>query len=121
MLSIRGPRRWAITFASTSMPLSCDPTWNSSPSLTITTRPSLTEDPGSAARRSTRIRSPGATRYCLPPLTTTADAEISGLGTASDCTKRWDPLLEDDGPRTEHHRLDQPECRQRGDRGRAAI
>src|SRR5207302_9155387 len=50
-------------------------------------RPSFTEEPGSAASRSTRIWSPGATRYCLPPLTMTADSELSGLGTARDCTK----------------------------------
>src|SRR5438128_543946 len=42
---------------------------------------------GPAARRSTRMRSPGVTRYCFPPLTTTADGELSGLGTARDCTK----------------------------------
>src|SRR5438270_392905 len=51
---------------------------------------------GAATIRSTRMRSPGATRYCLPPLTTTADSELSGLGTASDCTKAEDqssPLM----------------------------
>src|SRR5437867_1316 len=77
-----------MTLASTSRPsIAGLPTLISSPSLNSSTRPSFTDDPGSAASRSTRMRSPGATRYCLPPLTTTADAELSGLGTAKDCTK----------------------------------
>src|SRR6266699_2891350 len=88
MLSTRGPRRCAITLASTSRPsIAGLPTLISLPSLNSRTRPSLTEEPGSAASRSTRILSPGATRYCLPPLTMTADSELSGLGTARDCTK----------------------------------
>src|SRR5216683_2363009 len=101
MLSIRGPRLWAITLASTSSPSTAGfPTLTSVPSLNSSTRSILIDEPGSAARRSTRIRSPGATRYCLPPLTMTADVvrdarepsagtrELSGLGTARDCTKR---------------------------------
>src|SRR3989449_1943502 len=77
-----------MTLASTSRPsIAGLPTLISLPSLNSRTRPSLTEEPGSAARRSTRIWSPGATRYCLPPLTMTADSELSGLGTARDCTK----------------------------------
>src|SRR5260370_12977022 len=97
------------------------PTLTSAPSLNSKTRPSFTEAPGSAARRSTRIWSPGATRYCLPPLTTTADSELSGLGTARDCTKApphsWGgdreagggagALFRDDRPPTQHHRLGQ--------------
>src|SRR2546427_5706265 len=76
-----------MTLASTSRPsIAGLPTLISLPSLNSKTRPSLTEEPGSAARRSTRIWSPGATRYCLPPLTMTADSELSGLGTAKDCT-----------------------------------
>src|SRR3989454_9809034 len=77
-----------MTLASTSRPsIAGLPTLISLPSLNSRTRPSLTEEPGSAARRSTRIWSPGATRYCLPPLTMTADSELSGLGTARDSTK----------------------------------
>src|SRR5438445_8211503 len=92
MLSTRGPRRWAMTLASTSMPsIAGLPTLTSLPSLNSRTRPSFTDDPGSAAMRSTRIWSPGATRYCLPPLTMTADSELSGLGTARDCTKGTSP------------------------------
>src|SRR5579872_2856185 len=88
MPSVRGPRGWPITFASTSTPASAFPSLRPSPSLTSSTRPSLIEAPASSESRSTRIRSPGETRYCLPPLTTTADGELSGLGTARDCTKR---------------------------------
>src|SRR5947199_9039950 len=78
-----------MTLASTSRPsIAGLPTLISSPSLNSSTRPSFTDDPGSAASRSTRMRSPGATRYCLPPLTMTADSELSGLGAASDCTKQ---------------------------------
>src|SRR5712691_1300141 len=94
MLSTRGPRRWAITLASTSTPSTAGlPTLTSLPSVNSRTRPSFTDDPGSAAMRSTRIWSPGATRYCLPPLTMTADSELSGLGTARDCTKGGHPNL----------------------------
>src|SRR5450759_344113 len=53
----------------------------SEPSRSSRTRPSLIDEPGSSARRSTRIWSPGATRYCLPPLTMTAVSEPSDLGT----------------------------------------
>src|SRR5437899_2749223 len=67
------------------------PTLISLPSLNSRTRPSVSDEPGSAVRRSTRIRSPGATRYCFPPLTTTAEREPSGLGTASDCTSKLLP------------------------------
>src|SRR5437879_12282645 len=116
-----------MTLASTSRPSMAGlPTLISSPSLNSSTRPSFTEAPGSAARRSTRMRSPGTTRYCLPPLTTTADGELSGLGTANDSTKhpphswggwaeragRDGVLLIDDCPASQHHRLDQPQRRQ---------
>ena len=60
--------------------------------------------------------SPGATRYCFPPLTTTAVSEESGLGTASDCTKHGDlsvPMRY--APAPLRHRLDQPEGRQSAD------
>src|SRR5205823_8167349 len=96
MPSVRGPRRCAITFASTSMPSTAGfPTFTSSPWLNSRTRAKLTDEPGSAARRSTRIRSPRATRYCFPPLTITADGfrgfagtgELSGFGTATEFTK----------------------------------
>src|SRR5258708_28584071 len=84
---MRGPRLCASTLASTSSPsITGFPTLISLPSLKSSTRPSLSDAPGSAVRRSTRILSPGATRYCFPPLTTTADSELSGLGTARDCT-----------------------------------
>src|SRR5690349_95839 len=117
MLSIRGPRRWAITLASTSSP-STDgfPTLTSLPSLNSSTRPILIDESGSASRRSTRIRSPGATRYCLPPLTMTADAKESGLGTARDCTKRPRRALPDQD--RGHHYNRQHEHRVRGDHPR---
>src|SRR5579864_8652428 len=128
MLSVRGPRSCAITFASTSIPSTAGlPTFTPSESLKSRTRPSFTEAPGSAPIRSTRIRSPAATRYCLPPLTTTAEAfvgasEPSGLGTASDCTKRQlEACLVDDQVAAQQDRLDQPQRRQRRDRGRAAV
>src|SRR6267378_8553766 len=122
MVSMRGPRRCASTFASTSTPSTSLPTLTPLPSLRSRTRPSFTEEPGSAASWSTRMRSPGATRYCLPPLTTTADRELSGLGTASDCTKRWDcSLLVHKDPPANNHRLDQPERRQGRYRGRAPV
>src|SRR5712672_2792619 len=91
----------------------------SSPFLNSRTRSSLNEEPGSADRRSTRIWSPGATRYCFPPLTTTADSNASGLGTASDCTKGT--VSKDDLPAAQRDRLDQPESSQRSDRGRSPV
>src|ERR1700716_2333339 len=107
MVSMRGPRRCAITLASTSTPsMAGVPTLISLPSLKRRTRPSFSDAPGSAVRRSTRIRSPGATRYCLPPLTTTADSELSGLGTARDCTKVGPGLGRPanwGAPKTPHH------------------
>src|SRR5882672_2062780 len=123
MLSVRGPRRCARTLASTSRPSTAGfPTLISSPLLNSKTRPSLTEEPGSAASRSTRMRSPGATRYCLPPLTMTADSELSGLGTARDCTKtRNRYLLVDDRTPPDGDQTNEPQPRQRRDRGRAAI
>ena len=54
--------------------------------------------------------SPGATRYCFPPLTTTADSELSGLGTASDCTKLGDRLVH--GTPSHGHGLDESKRRQ---------
>src|SRR5665213_2483397 len=57
------------------------PTLMSEPSRSSSTRPSLIDEPGSSARRSTRIWSPGATLYCFPPLITTAVNELSDLGT----------------------------------------
>src|SRR5690349_15667995 len=124
-----------MTFASTSRPsIAGLPTLTSPPSLNRRTRPSFTEAPGSAAMRSTRIWSPGATRYCLPPLTTTADSELSGLGTASDCTKHpphslgggpgsggAGPILVNGRSPPQGHRLDEPERGQGSDRGRAAV
>src|SRR5258708_8685736 len=94
MVSMRGPRRCASTLTSTSSPSTEGvPTLISSPLVNSRTRSSFRDEPGSAARRSTRMWSPGATRYCFPPLTTTADSEPSGLGTASDCTKLSDTLV----------------------------
>src|SRR3989442_3791603 len=128
MLSVRGPRRCAITFASTSSPSTAGlPTLISSPWLNKSTRPSLTEEPGSAASRSTRMRSPGATRYCLPPLTMQADSELSGLGTASDCTKQrllpicGEGLFVDNHASSDSNRLHDSQPGQRGDRGGAAV
>src|ERR1700694_4244421 len=138
---MRGPRRCASTLTSTSRPLSSSPaTLMSTPCPNRRTRSSFRDEPGSASRRSTRIWSPGATRYCLPPLTMTADSNASGLGTASDCTKGPDGAVlsppERGGcavssrrplkymsyrPAPQHHRLDKPESRQGGDRGRSAI
>src|ERR1700758_5567702 len=120
-----------MTFASTSSPWSAEPTFTSPPSAKSTTRPSLTDDPGSALRRSTRIRSPGATRYCLPPLTMTADSDASGLGTATNCTRVLPihgelarsggeqanrTLRERHGAPAHHHRLRYPKRGQRRDR-----
>src|SRR4029077_13805259 len=120
MLSRRGPRRCWSTLTSTSMPsMPGEPTVMSSPFRSSSTRPSFSDEPGSAERRSTRILSPGATRYCLPPLTTTADSEESGLGTASDCTKGT--VSEDDLPAPQRHRLDEAQRRQRRDHGRSPV
>src|SRR5256885_13504320 len=93
------------------------PTLTSPPSLTSRTRPSFTEEPGSAARRSTRMRSPGATRYCLPPLTITADSELSGLGTASDFTGKPAPRSWEAAP---PHSWGGGAQRRRGSAGEAA-
>src|ERR1700682_5188788 len=113
MVSIRGPRRWSSTLTSTSRP-STDgaPTLMSSPLVNSRTRSSFRDEPGSAARRATRMWSPGATLYFFPPLTTTADSELSGLGTASDCTKLSDRLVH--GPASHGHGLDDPERREHG-------
>src|SRR5690348_1270286 len=137
MLSMRGPRLWSMTLASTSRPCRAEPTFTSPPSAKSKTRPSLTEEPGSALMRSTRIRSPGATRYCLPPLTTTAESEPSGLGTATNCTRvlpidgavgrsaggaQASPALrERHRPSPQQHRLREPERGQRRDRRGAAV
>src|ERR1700676_486219 len=120
MLSRRGPRRCWSTLTSTSMPSTPgEPTVMSSPFRRSSTRPSFSDDPGSAERRSTRILSPGATRYCLPPLTTTADSEESGLGTASDCTKG--SVSEGALPAPQRHGLDEAQRRQRGDRRGSTV
>src|ERR1700687_4456917 len=120
MVAMRAPRRWASPLTSTSRPSTEGvPTLISSPLVKSRTRSSFRDDPGSAARRSTRMWSPGATRYCFPPLTTTADSEPSGLGTACDCTKLGDRLVHEAGPHG--HRLDQPEPRQHGYGRRSAI
>src|SRR5215831_3949348 len=89
MLSVRGPRGCPMTLAETSRPATAGfPTFTPSASVKSSTRPSFTSEPGSAASLSTRMRSRRVTWYCFPPLTTTADGELSGLGTARDCTKR---------------------------------
>src|ERR1700681_4066110 len=115
MLSMRGPRLCWRTLTSTSSPSTAgEPTLISSPFTNSRTRSSFSDEPASALRRSTRILSPGATRYCLPPLTTTADSEESGLGTASDCTKG---TVSEDALSGRHRRgLDAPQRRQRRDR-----
>src|SRR5712664_4055545 len=104
---MRGPRRCASTLTSTSRPsIAGEPTLMSLPFRSSRTRPSFNEEPGSAARRSTRIWSPGATRYCLPPLTTTADSDSSGLGTAKHSTNcRW--VLPGEGQRGDYEGEDQ--------------
>src|ERR1700682_1896362 len=120
MLSMRGPRLCWRTLTSTSSPSTAgEPTLISSPFTNSRTRSSFSDEPASALRRSTRILSPGATRYCLPPLTTTADSEESGLGTASDCTKGT--VSEDDLPAPQSHGLDDAQRRQRCDRGRSPV
>src|ERR1700693_226832 len=120
MLSMRGPRRCWSTLTSTSRPSTAgEPTVISSPFRSSSTWPSFSDEPGSAVGRSTRILSPGATRYCFPPLTTTADSNASGLGTACDCTKGT--VSEDDLPAAQRHRLDQPQRRQRRDGGRSPV
>src|ERR1700730_16222415 len=120
---MRGPRRCASTLTSTSSPASSLPaTLMSSPFRNSSTRSSFRDEPGSALRRSTRMWSPGATRYCFPPLTTTADSEESGLGTASDCTKHSDsPVPVSYEPAPQSHRLDPPKGGQGGEGRRAAV
>src|SRR4029077_13197568 len=114
-----------------------EPTFTPLPSVKRSTRPSLISAPGSALMRSTRIRSPGATRYCLPPLTTTAASEESGLGTATNCTRVLPihgevargaggaqsnrDLRKRHRPPPPHHRLRQSERGQRRDRGGPAV
>src|SRR5439155_20817469 len=78
---------WRTTRATTVTPSrAAGPTLRSSPSASRSTRSRVSSDPASAATRSTRTWSPGATRYCLPPLTTTAVNELSGEGTIENCT-----------------------------------
>src|SRR6266851_5986224 len=120
MVSMRGPRRCASTLTSTSSPSTEGvPTLISSPLVNSRTRSSFRDEPGSAARRSTRMWSPGATRYCFPPLTTTADSEPSGLGTASDCTKLSDRLVH--AAASHRHRLDEAKRSQHRDGRRSAV
>src|SRR5260370_6095985 len=90
-----------------------EPTLMSVPSRTSSTRSSFTDEPGSAARRSTRTLSPGATRYCLPPLTMTADNDASGLGTKGDITGEEGARL-DQQRAPERHRPDQAKRRPGG-------
>src|SRR4029077_1326828 len=97
------------------------PTLMSEPSWTSRTRSSFTDEPGSAARRSTSILSPGATRYCLPPLTTTADSDPSGLGTNGDITGPRGPLAVLQQGTAKHDRLDQSEGCERRHRRRASV
>src|SRR5437899_7675946 len=84
----------------------------SEPSRTSRTRSSFTDEPGSAARRSTRILSPGATRYCFPPLTTTADSDPSGLGTNGDITGPSGRIAVDEERTAERDRLYQTQAGQ---------
>src|SRR5258707_14864479 len=97
------------------------PTLMSDPSWPSSTRSSFTDEPGSAARRSTRILSPGATRYCLPPLTTTADSNASGLGTNGDITGPRGALVVLQKRAADHHRLDQAQGCERGHGRRAPV
>src|SRR5688572_28300891 len=65
-------RPWPMTLALTEAPLSASPSLTVSPSPSISTLSSLISLPASTSSSSTRSVSPFITRYCLPPVTTTA-------------------------------------------------
>src|SRR5688572_30508015 len=65
-------RPWPITLAETVAPLRASPTFTPSLPPSIRTLSSLISLPTSTSSSSTRRVSPCITRYCLPPVTTTA-------------------------------------------------
>src|SRR5260221_11010383 len=123
------------------------PTLTSSPSTWSSTRSKPSSEPTSALTRPTRIWSPAETRYCFPPLTTTAVADCLLSGTNVDCTTgplrpsgshetgveahrpalaeqvaiRRLSLPVEQQPPAQHHRLDRPHRREVGDQGRPAV
>src|ERR1700757_171204 len=73
MMRILSPRPWAVTSAFTTAPATRGaPTLMVSPLATSSTSSKLMDAPTSAVRLSTLRDSPGATRYCLPPVLITA-------------------------------------------------
>src|SRR5262249_16601634 len=70
---ILSPFSWATASATTRAPATVGcPSCTASPSPTSSTRSSSTVAPTSASSSSTWSVSPGATLYCLPPVSTTA-------------------------------------------------
>src|SRR5215471_6412524 len=58
----------------------CRAPWTSAPSLKVALTGNSISEPTSPASFSTRITSPGATRYCLPPVSIIACMESSDFG-----------------------------------------
>src|SRR5690242_2474142 len=69
---VLSPRPCAAMVPFTRALPSEEPALTESPSTTATTRSNSTSAPMSPVRVSTSIDSPGATRYCLPPVSITA-------------------------------------------------
>src|SRR5512142_2561696 len=69
---VLSPRPWAVMVPFTRAALTVEPAFTASPSITARTRSNSTSAPTSPVRVSTSIDSPGATRYCLPPVSITA-------------------------------------------------
>src|SRR5438477_7206129 len=69
---VLSPRPCAVMVPFTRAALMVEPAFTASPSITAITRSNSTAAPTSPVRVSTSIDSPGATRYCLPPVSMTA-------------------------------------------------
>src|SRR5450759_190600 len=81
----------AARSAPTMVPVTLPPETSSPPSLKDALTASSTSEPMSPASFSTRITSPGATRYCFPPVSMIACMQTSllGAGTHGVRRNRW--------------------------------
>src|ERR1039457_2490390 len=81
----------AARSAPTMVPVTLPPETSSPPSWKDALTASCTSEPMSPASFSTRITSPGATRYCFPPVSMIACMQTSllGAGTHEVCRNRW--------------------------------
>src|ERR1035438_3341038 len=78
----------AARSAPTMVPVTLPPETSSPPSLKDALTLSSTSEPMSPANFSTRITSPGATRYCFPPVSMIACMQTSLLGAGTHGVRR---------------------------------